>query len=336
VSCASTHGYNVLFVQVRGRGDAYYTSSLVPGPEEYPQIPDTFDPLATMIELAHKRGIEVHAWVNMYLTWSSKNPPVSLKHLVNAHPDWFMVSVDGLNMSQAPMDSILGRQTEGRYISPCLEEVRDHLSNVITELVENYDIDGVHLDYIRYPGRSFDFNPRARQKFYTKYGIDPLDVVMEGEKVDPNFEYIKKWVEYKNEQIDKQMRSIARCMMKKQKKVRLSAAVKPDTDEAFYEFGQNWSGWLDDGIVDFVVTMSYFPERDYVEDVLRDSLRKVNKKKIVGGIGAYLLSPNETANQIQLMRSMGLLGYCIFSYTTFVENRHFADTLDSLTVSCKK
>ena len=85
-------------------------------------------------------------------------------------------------------------------------------------------------------------------------------------------------------------------------------------------------------IVDFVVTMSYFPETEWVEDVLNDSLKNVDRKKVLGGIGAYKLTPEETADQIRLMRNMGLMGYCIFSYTTLSNNPHFAKSLKELTV----
>ena len=332
VNFADLYGYNVLFVQVRGRGDAFYKSYFVPGPEEFSHIPNTFDPLAAIIELAHARGIEVHAWFNMYFTWSSDLPPINPLHLVNSHPGWFMVSVSGINMAECPIDSVRNHLIEGRYISPALEEVRSYLSRVITEVLVSYNVDGVHLDYIRYPGWNYDFNHRISKRFSMLYGIDPVKVVLEGEKVDPTIEYLKKWIEYKTNQIDRQVRSVARRinLVNKNNKIRFSAAVKPDADEAYYEYGQNWVGWLNEGIVDFVVTMSYFPETDWVEDVLNDSLKKVDRRKVVGGIGAYKLRPEETAEQMQLMNDLGLLGYSIFSYTTFKEEPQFAESLQAL------
>jgi len=333
VNFADTYGYNVLFLQVRGRGDAFYKSYFVPGPEEFPYIPDTFDPLATVIELAHARGIKVHAWFNMYLVWSADNPPSNSLHLVNAHPSWFMVSVNGISMADCPIDSVRNNYLEGRFISPALVEVRSYLSRVITEVLVSYDIDGVHLDYIRYPGREYDFNDGIRQQFYRRHGVDPVRVMLEGEKVDPTIEYLEKWVEYRTNPIDEQVRSVARRIKLVNKNVSFSAAVKPSIDEAYYKFGQNWAGWLNDGIVDFVVTMSYFPETAWVEDVLNDSLKKADRRKVIGGIGAYKLTPEQTAAQIKLMGDLGLSGYCIFSYNTFINIPHFAESLDSLIVS---
>jgi len=333
VNFADSYGYNVLFLQVRGRGDAFYKSYFVPGPEEFPHIPDSFDPLATVIELAHERGIEVHAWFNMYLTWSGDNPPSDSLHLVNTHPSWFMVSVNGTSMADCPIDSVRNQYFEGRYISPALGEVRSYLSRIITEVLIRYNIDGVHLDYVRYPGREYDFNERIRQQFYRRHGVDPVKVVLEGEKVDPTVEYLEKWIEYRSDHINEQVRSISRRINLLNKNIPLSAAVKPSVDDAYYKFGQNWAGWINDEIVDFVVTMSYFPETAWFEDVLNDSLKKVDRRKVIGGIGAYKLTPEETANQIKLMFNLKLSGYCIFSYSTFIENPHFAESLDSLVVS---
>ncbi len=332
VDFAETYGYNILFVQVRGRGDAYYRSYFVPGPDDFSHIPDSFDPLATIIELAHSRGIEVHAWVNMYLAWSSEMPPADQKHLVNAHPGWFMVSVDGLRLSDSPIDSVRNKYVEGRYISPAYDEVRSYLSRVITEIIVSYDIDGIHMDYVRYPGKKYDFSDRIRRIFKQRNRVDPVDVVLKGEKVDPTLKYLEKWVEYKTEQIDKQVKSIARRITMANKNIRLSAAVKPSADEAYYEFGQNWAGWLNEGLVDFVVTMSYFPETILVENVMKNSLKKVDRRKVVGGIGAYSLQPRETKEQIKLMRNLGLMGYCIFSYSTFAQNPHYAGSIGVLNV----
>ena len=77
VDTAKRFGYNILFVQVRGRADAYYNSTLEPRAEELSSQPASFDPLATIIQLAHAQGIQVHAWVNTDLVWSSAKKPLS-------------------------------------------------------------------------------------------------------------------------------------------------------------------------------------------------------------------------------------------------------------------
>ena len=334
VDFAETHHYNVLFVQVRGRGDAFYRSYFVPGPANYPNIPEEFDPLSDVIRQAHAKGIEVHAWFNMYYTWSAETTPVNPEHPLLKHPEWFMVSIDGDSMAEGPINEIQNNSAEGRYLSPVLESVKRYLSRVITEVMVTYNIDGVHLDYIRYPGRNYDFHPIVRQQFSECYGVDPIQVVEGDTDIDPTLMYLGKWVEFKTEMIDKQVRSIRRRIDLVDRKIRLSAAVKPHADEAYYHYGQNWAGWLNEGIVDFVVTMSYFEEVEEFFDVMSASLNKVDGRKVIGGIGAYKLIPEVAAEQISLIRRWGLMGFCFFSYTVFLENPQFIEILEeSITVN---
>ncbi|MFC1693959.1 glycoside hydrolase family 10 protein [Candidatus Latescibacterota bacterium] len=332
VEFAAIHRYNVLFVQVRGRGDAFYRSYFVPGPEDYPHIPGTFDPLAEVIKLAHAQSIEVHAWFNMYYTWSAETMPVHPEHLLNTHPEWFMVSLEGQNMAREPIGAIFSDTVEGRYLSPGLETVRDYLSRVITEVLVTYNIDGIHLDYVRYPGREYDFHPKVCWDFKGRYGVDPQKVVAGDDMVDPTLEYLGKWVEHRVEQIDKQVRSIKRRINLVDKNIRLSAAVKPHADEAYFQYGQNWVGWLNEGIMDFVVTMSYFPDTAVFSEMMNGSLKQVDKRKVIGGVGGHKqeLTPEKAAEQISFIRDIDLLGYCIFSYTIFLEDTSIAKVLNSL------
>ena len=79
VEFASTNGYTDLFVQVRGRADAYYNSLIVPRSTLLRS--KTYDPLQDIIPQAHAKNIKVHAWVNMYLAWSARKLPADLTHL---------------------------------------------------------------------------------------------------------------------------------------------------------------------------------------------------------------------------------------------------------------
>ncbi|MBT4482673.1 MAG: family 10 glycosylhydrolase [Candidatus Latescibacteria bacterium] len=330
VNFADKHNFNVLFVQVRGRGDAFYQSYFVPGPDDFSTIPDSFDPLEEVITLAHDKNIEVHAWLNMYLTWSSDKPPVHPDHPLNKHPEWFMVSKDGESMATCPIEDVRNENVEGRYLSPGLEQVKGYLSRVVTEILVTYNVDGIHLDYVRYPGRDYDFHPKIRQDYLERFGVDPHKVVWGDGRYDPALMYLGKWIESKAGQIDEQVRSIRRRINLVDKNVRLSAAVKPHADEAYYQFGQNWTGWLNEEIVDFVVTMSYFPETEKLFEIMSVNLKSAERKKIIGGIGTYLTTPEKTADQISLIRQMDLLGYCLFSYTVFLENSQYAQHLDTL------
>lgn len=124
---------NAVLWQVRQSGTAYYNSSFEPwgyyAGSKYPG----YDPLAYVIEEAHKRGMEVHAWFNVFQASSTAaGTPAA------THPEWICRDRDGIPM------------TSSICLSPGLKAVRDYTIQVAMEIVRNYDIDGLHLDYVRW------------------------------------------------------------------------------------------------------------------------------------------------------------------------------------------
>lgn len=124
---------NAIIFQVRQGGNAYYYSSYEPWGYYVGYASPGFDPLTYVIQEAHKRGIEVHAWFNVFQCSSTYPGSPAI-----VHPDW--VCRDG---NDVPMSSY-------RSLSPGLKAVRDYTINVAMEIVNNYDIDGLHLDYVRW------------------------------------------------------------------------------------------------------------------------------------------------------------------------------------------
>src|SRR5690349_227215 len=84
-------GFNTLLVQVRGRGDAWFTQGLEPRPEALASSKADFDPLAQTLTQAHAAGLRVHAWINVNLISSAVSLPRDRNHIVHAHPEWLMV-----------------------------------------------------------------------------------------------------------------------------------------------------------------------------------------------------------------------------------------------------
>jgi len=124
---------NAVLFQVRQSGTAYYNSSFEPWGSYAGYSDPGYDPLAYVVQEAHKRGMEVHAWFNVFQTSSTiDGTPVA------EHPEWVCRDASGNAM------------TDSRCISPGLEAVRDYTVNVAMEIVNNYDIDGLHLDYVRW------------------------------------------------------------------------------------------------------------------------------------------------------------------------------------------
>lgn len=133
-------GFNAVIVQIRPAGDAFYPSRFAPwskfltGRQGQGPIPSEFDPLAFMVEETHRLGMEFHAWMNPYrATVNLDTASLDPKHVFYQHRDWLVTY--GPRM----------------YLNPGLPEVRKHLSEVVGEVVDNYDIDGIHFDDYFYP-----------------------------------------------------------------------------------------------------------------------------------------------------------------------------------------
>lgn len=149
-------GLNAVFLQVRPSGDALYKSDLFPWSKYLtgsvgtaPQ--DGFDPLEYWVEGAHKRGLELHAWINPYRITRGKDTEwnsLPSTHPAKMNPDWVVKYSDG-----------------NYYFNPGIPEVRDLVTRGAVEIVQNYNVDGLHMDDYFYPGT--DFNDAAT---YQKYG----------------------------------------------------------------------------------------------------------------------------------------------------------------------
>ncbi|MBN9296688.1 MAG: family 10 glycosylhydrolase [Filimonas sp.] len=151
------NGMNAIVMQVRPSADAFYPSKFEPwsefltGQQGVPPSP-YYDPLQFMIDETHKRGMEFHAWLNPYrAVFHIGKSSIASNHVTRQHPDWFLTYGDK------------------KYFDPGRPEVIDFVSDVVKDLIERYDIDGVHMDDYFYPyripGKEF-----PDQASYRKYG----------------------------------------------------------------------------------------------------------------------------------------------------------------------
>lgn len=156
-------GLNAVIVQVRPAGDAFYPTDLAPwseyltGKQGARPIP-MYDPLAFMIEETHKRGMEFHAWLNPYrATMSLDLDKLSNQHQLKKNPDWFV------------------KYGKRYYFNPGLPDVRQHINQVVEEIVRNYNIDAIHFDDYFYPYKvkGQEFPDSAT---YAEYGKEFSDI----------------------------------------------------------------------------------------------------------------------------------------------------------------
>ena len=149
-------GINAVFFQVRSEGDAFYPSSYEPWSRfltgTQGKAPSPFwDPLDFMIREAHKRHMELHAWINPYRVAVNSSNPVSVSHVSRLHPEWCVKYGNLL------------------VLNPALKAVRDYTTAVVRDLVSRYDLDGIHMDDYFYPYPEAGV-PFPDQKEYRLYG----------------------------------------------------------------------------------------------------------------------------------------------------------------------
>ena len=313
--------FHILFVQVRGRGDTYYQSALDPvSPTLKAPLAD-FDPLRYLLTLAHREGIAVHAWLNVNYVWSNakQSPPPS--HLVSRHPEWILSDARGVRMDKVPSSKWKSERMEGYFLSPAVAEFRTHMANVVHELVTTYPIDGIHLDYIRYPNKNYSFDPYSRSQFLLRYGVDPVELAS-------NRKTLEKVVGPRTLAAMDSMQSVTRAQQIDSMVVAihaacdgkpLSAAVIADPATARSDKGQDWPRWVHQGWVDFVVPMAYSMPPLEVEGRARIYNRLVGVDHVLIGLGVYDGRDEFLAESVSLLRDVPVAGYAIFSYNALDE-----------------
>ena len=183
-------GINAIIFQVRPEADALYMSYYEPWSRyltgEQGLAPDPYwDPLQFMVEECHKRGMELHAWINPYRAKTKGTKTLGLKHPYKKNPERF-VEYDGMLI-----------------FDPALQENRDYICTIVTDIVKRYDVDGLHIDDYFYPypvpGLEFDDEAafRADPRGFTDRGDwrrDNVNLLVE--QLHRTIRGVKPWVKF--------------------------------------------------------------------------------------------------------------------------------------------
>ncbi len=308
-----------LLVQVRGRGDAFYRSDLVPRGEAWSDT--TFDPLAYALDRGHAAGLRVHAWVNVYLTWSSEKRPRDPRHIFLTHPEWFDVTRDGRSLAvmSQPEREVFG--AEGAFVAPFDSTARAAFWDAMRELVSRYPVDGLHLDYVRYPNERSGYSPGARDAFLAESGLDPVHLP------PGDAAALQQWREFRAAQVTKLVRGLRLVMDAVRPGTLLSAAVIPDPADAFARCGQDWPRWVNEGTMDFVAPMCYGTRWTTVDRQVRRSAAAVPGHIVYAGLAVYNQPAARAAEKVVLARAVGVSGIALFSYDAIAEDDRYWDYL---------
>ena len=340
VDTAQRGGFNTLLVQVRGRGDAYYDSRIEPRADELEDEPADFDPLALTLTLAHSAGLKVHAWVDVDLVSSATLMPRSRTHVVARHPEWLMVPRSLANALRAVPPEIpayLGQiaravraqrdQVEGLYLSPVTAASRAYTASVITDLTSRYALDGLHLDYLRYPNDQFDYSAPAIAAFraeamrtITAANRDRLDRLALTTATAWTDALPDAWTSFRQDRLTRLATSLRAAALAARPGIIVSAAVAPNADDARDGRLQDWRLWARTGIVDALCPMIYTPDpAEFAAGVSRVQA-DAGPAAVWAGIGAYRLTPARTNENLQVARRAGVAGVLVYSYDSLTSS----------------
>ena len=318
-NCADA-GFNAIVFQVRGNGTVFYPSEIEPWAEQLDYQDPGYDPLALALEQAHGRGVELHAWVNVMPAWRGPGEPGIENQLYFTHPEWFWYDRDG---NRQPLLHQVGDTKRGWYasVNPCLPEVRAYLVDVFQELVTNYDVDGLHMDYIRFPNE-----PVVRGEKIPDYPHDERTLALYQEETglapDDNQE---AWNQWRTDQVTKLVADIHAMLRRARPRAVLSASVGSVRESGLRHF-QDGRRWMDDGILDVTLLMNYTDSPEQFAERIDPWLADEPDVPIVPGLwfGRHPGKSTEEATQavreqIEIARAK-TGNFCVFAYSSLFDS----------------
>ncbi|MEN6445218.1 MAG: family 10 glycosylhydrolase [Candidatus Cloacimonas sp.] len=302
---------NELLVEVRYRADALFETSkgsylyVNPEPVSYVLNTSNFDPLAYIIEKAHQNGIAVQAWIVVLNATQTEQNLIRQNYIYKNHKDWVTYDKNGNRMNNG--------YRYGYFIDPGVPEVQEYLLNIIGNLAAGYpDLDGIHLDYIRYPDSNLGYHPISVER-YKEYCQNQEEIT---------------YNEWRIKQINNFVENAYFKIKEINPSILLTAAVFADIADANVSCAQDWQTWLNEGFIDRVYPMAYDVNYSRFAKQM-DQIKLLNMdSKIVIGIrawndngsslaierGAYY-NVRDVAKKIELIRDKGFAGISLFSYS---------------------
>ena len=326
-------GINMLIPNMAWAGVAHYPSEFLPPSETFTRYGDQVE---QCVQAARQHGLEVHIWK---ITWNLEGAPREFVEKLRA-AGRTQVSANG-----EPLN----------WLCPSHPENVKLELNVFLEIVENYDIDGVQLDYIRYPGAHACYceecrkrfvlfchsrgvrrglmndevslrNPTSRQaprergKLLPALSMSTFSVMDTWPTAVASGELKTAWTEWRVQQITRLVRLLHKRARQIKPNIKISAAVFGGYPACVTSIGQDWVAWANAGYLDFVCPMNYTEDNTYFTDLLENQLSLLPKGfTIYPGIGATatnsLLTADAVIGQIYLSRFLGAAGWTIFDYS---------------------
>lgn len=296
----SRGGFTAVMFQVRGNGTVYYPSHHEVWSEHFGYRSPGFDPLQVALDAARRRGLELHAWVNLVPGWIGDEPPPDERQLWNARPEWFLQDRAG---QREPMG-------KGRYLglNPCLPEVRRYLASICAEIARRYDVDGIHLDYVRFTDADYSGSEQ--------YPRDPRSLALFMNETEAEPDDVGAFDRWKADCVTRLVQEVSSAVRANARPgAALTAAVFPEPEVALRKVQQDWPEWAERRLVDAVFPMNYSGNSGAFARRARAEVAAADELPVVIGVGVHLHDdPEQSVGQLEAALDAGARGVGVFNY----------------------
>ncbi|MGK7915137.1 MAG: glycoside hydrolase family 10 protein [Prochloraceae cyanobacterium] len=309
-------GINTVFFETVNASYTIYPSKIAP--EQNPLVKG-WDPLKSAVKLAHARGMELHAWVWIFAAANQahntilQQPTNYLGPVLSAHPDWAMSDRQG---------RIFHPKSNKAFFDPANPQVKRYLLALLEEIATRYRVDGIQLDYIRYPfqkpryNQTYGYSKVSRQLFKQKTSVDPITM-------DFRHPLWFEWTEFRIQQIDNFVTSAYQLLKSKRPNLIVSAAVFSYPQRyRISRLQQNWEEWAHQGLIDMIVPMTYSGNTSELEQMTEYLFSKYLKggTLLLPSIRLLNLPDMLVVDKVQLLRDLPSGGYALFAVENFNPN----------------
>lgn len=307
---------NCVIPEIRLRSDAYYNSTIEPRGTGVAPSPG-YDSLADLVTKAHAVGMEVHPWVVTFRIWTTDSGPA---HMTPEHI-WYTHGPGNTDPSQDwCMRSDTGAWSYGgtSNLDPGHPDVESYLISVFMEIVNNYDVDGLNLDYIRYPSTNWGYNAVSVARFNAEYGRTGNPSASDS-----------TWQNWRRDQITNLVKRLYLEIKAVKPWVKLSPDGWNSSSTGNASYFQDWDKWTTNHWVDFVHPMSYTSNNTTFHGWLDTYLTNQHGRHVYPLVDVSNDINGNVLPQIDLIRQHGFQGLGLYSYQSIPDRTALQSALVS-------
>lgn len=307
------NGFNNVFLETYFHGKTIFPSKVMNkyGFNVQNEKFESFDPLDIWIKEAHKRDIKVHIWFQSFYVGNNQ-PQYNPSSILAVRPDWGNKTKKLANENSATKSA---SEHNGYFLDPANPEVQNFLEELIVEIIDSYNPDGINLDYIRYPNASstkdmdaWGFTQYARNDFKLLYGTDPIELT-----TSDVLWY--DWNQYRRNNVTNFVKRIGK--LGKEKGVYISAVIFPDLASALSKKQQDWRTWSSKNYIDGFTPLFLTYDSKMLASMMNDvqNIKSPNTDLFAGLFVTFMGGASEDLiRQIFETRKMNVNGIILFDY----------------------